>query len=85
MNWGYAEPLTDDIERITHGEVIKAKLRYKLHKLRYGKRAEPWDMFQNRYLKPGEAPWAPLDSPLWKLPKSSSVVVLEGVGSSSSF
>jgi len=86
INWTYAESLTDGIERVTHGEVIKAKLRYKLHKLRRGKRADPWDVFQNRFLKPGEAPWAPLDSPLWKLPKSSSssVVVLEGVGSSSS-
>ncbi|KAF9513744.1 hypothetical protein BS47DRAFT_1393134 [Hydnum rufescens UP504] len=70
INWSCAEPLTDDIERITHGEGIKAKLRYKLHKLQHGKRAEPWDVLQNRFLRPGEEPRAPLDSPLWKLPKS---------------
>jgi len=81
-NWSYAEPLTDDIERTTHGEVIKAKLRYKLHKLRHGKHSEPWDIFQNRFLKPGEAPWAPLDSPLWKLPRSF-VAPVNGVRRSS--
>jgi len=84
VNWSYAEPLTDDIVCVTHGEVIKAKLRYKLHKLRHGKHAEPWDVFQNRFLKPGEVPWAPLDSPLWKLPRSS-IATVNGISRRSSF
>lgn len=53
----------------TNGDVLKAKLRYKMHKLKMGKHADEWHIFLNRSLKPGEAPWAPLGSKLWKVPK----------------
>jgi len=73
VNWSYAEPILGDIESVTQGDVIKAKLRWKMHKLRRGKNAEPWDTFLNRSLKPGETPWAPEDSPVWKVPKTTDV------------
>lgn len=53
----------------TNGDVLKAKLRYKMHKLKMGKHADQWHVFLNKSLKPGEAPWAPLGSTLWKVPK----------------
>lgn len=53
----------------TNGDVLKAKLRYKMHKLKMGKNADEWHVFLNKSLKPGEAPWAPLGSSLWKVPK----------------
>jgi len=74
VNWSYDEPeVSDDVVMISHGDVIKAKLRYKLHKLRMGKNAEEWHVFLNKSLKPGEASWAPLGSPLWKVPRSQSL------------
>lgn len=57
------------LQMTTNGDVLKAKLRYKMHKLRAGKNAEEWHVFLNRSLKPGEAPWAPLGSTLWKVPR----------------
>ncbi|KAF8317656.1 hypothetical protein DL93DRAFT_2076744 [Clavulina sp. PMI_390] len=59
----------DEVNMTTNGDVFKAKLRYKLHKLQRGKRALEWHVFLNQHLKPGEAPWAPLGSSLWKVPK----------------
>jgi len=71
VDWGFDEPATlDDIITISYGDVIKAKLRYKLHKLRMGKKADEWHVFLNKSLKPGEAPWAPLGSMLWKVRRS---------------
>ncbi|KAF8343181.1 uncharacterized protein EI90DRAFT_3031635 [Cantharellus anzutake] len=67
VNWSYSERLLDDVQTTTYGEVIKAKLRYKLHKLRRGKNSLPWDVFLNKNLREGEVPWAPKDSPTWKL------------------
>jgi hypothetical protein len=55
---------------VSHGDVIMAKLRYKLHKVKMGKNAEEWHVFLNKSLKPGEVPWAPLGSALWKVPRS---------------
>jgi len=74
VTWSYDEPeVSDDVVMISHGDVIKAKLRYKLHKLRMGKNAEEWHIFLNKSLKPGEASWAPLGSALWKVPRSQSL------------
>jgi len=70
VNWSYSEPLTDDIQTIKHGEVIKAKLRHRLHRLRRGKSALPWDVFLNQNLKEGEVPWAPKGASTWKLTTS---------------
>jgi len=58
---------------IKHGDVIRAKLRYRLHKLRQGKNALPWDVFLNQNLKEGEMPWAPREAPTWKLTTSTLV------------
>jgi len=70
MLGGYAEcGVSDDVIMTTNGDVIKAKLRYKVHKLRMGKHADEWHVFLNRSLKPGEAPWAPAGSPMWKVSK----------------
>jgi len=60
---------SNDVIMTTNGDVIKAKLRYKMHKLKAGKHAEEWHVFLNKSLKPGEAPWAPLGSILWKVPR----------------
>lgn len=53
----------------TQGDVMKAKMRYKLHQLKKGKNADEWHVFLNKSLRPGEAPWAPLGSKLWKIPR----------------
>jgi len=73
VNWSYSEPLTGDIQTVKHGDVIKAKLRHKLHRLRQGKKALPWDIFLNQNLKEGEVPWAPKHAPTWKLTTSAIV------------
>lgn len=71
MLGGYAEcGVSDDVIMITNGDVIKAKLRYRIHKLRMGKHADEWHVFLNRSLKPGEAPWAPAGSPMWKVSRA---------------
>jgi len=71
LNWSSDEPaVSGDIIMISNGDVIKAKLRYKLHKLKTGKKAQDWHVFLNKSLKPGEAPWAPLGSALWKVSRS---------------
>jgi hypothetical protein len=73
VSWSYDEPaVSNNVIMVSQGDVVRAKLRYKMHRLKMGKNANEWHVFLNKSLKPGEAPWAPLGSALWKVPRSES-------------
>lgn len=67
----YAECDEDDIITTSYGTLLMAEMRWKLHKMRKGRKAEAWDTYLNKTRQPGDPIWAPRDSPLVFVPKSS--------------